>query len=193
MLKFIKKYFAEKLTPLIRYLHYLIMIFVLTQIAVSNFMEISKSGKISHHIIEYFATWTHISTGLLLVLLASIFILAEFTKHGFFYFYPYLSGDLSQLKSDINKMKSLEIPETTSGGLVAIVQWLGLGALLLVVSSGAAWFLLWSYDSSLAHYVKEIHELLTGLIEAYVVGHGGIGLVHIAIAYKKDRAINTPI
>jgi len=187
ILRFIKKYFAEKFTPFFRILHYAILFLVLTQIVVSNFIKVSDDGVISHNIVEYYGTWIHISTGLFLVLLATIFIIAELNKRGFKYFYPYLSGDFSQLKLDIEKLKSLEMPDVSAKGLVAIVQGLGLGALLLVVSSGSAWFLLWSYDSSLANDAKEIHELFTGLIEAYVIGHGGIGLLHIFLAYKEQK------
>jgi cytochrome b561 len=169
-------------------LHYAILLLVLTQIVVSNFVEISDDGVISHNVIEFYGTWTHISIGLFLVLLAIIFIIAELKKHGFRYFYPYVSGDFSQLKRDIEKLKSLELPDASAGGLAAIVQGLGLGALLLVVSSGAIWFLLWSYDSSLAGGAQEVHELLTGLIEAYVVGHGSIGLLHIFLAYKEQKS-----
>ena len=191
MLIFIKKYFADKFTPLIRYLHYLILLFVVYQIVISsNLLEISDDGVISHNIIEYYGTWSHIIVGLLLLLLAIIFTVVELSRHGFKYFYPYLYGEISQLKSDINQIKSLEIPEPEPKGLAAIIQGLGMGALLLVTLSGATWFLLWLYDSSLVNDIKDLHELLTGLIEAYVIGHGGIGLLHIFIAYRGQKTAN---
>lgn len=184
MLKFIKHYFLDKLTPLIRYLHYLILIFVLLQIFISNFAEVSDSGEIASNFIEYYATWAHISIGLSLLLLSLIFIIVEFSTHGFSYFYPYLSGDFTQLKSDINQLMAKKLPKLAPKGLAAIVQGLGLGALLLVVLSGAVWFLLWSNGSALASDIVEVHEALTSLIEAYVIGHGSIGLIHILIKYK---------
>ena len=109
MLIFIKKYFADKFTPLIRYLHYLVLLFVVYQIVISsNLIEISHDGIISNNIIEYYGTWSHMIVGLLLFLLAIIFIVVELSKHGFKYFYPYLYGEISQLKSDINQIISLE-------------------------------------------------------------------------------------
>ncbi len=188
MFIFIKKYFTDKFTPLIRNLHYLILFFVLYQILISNFIEVNDDGMIGQNIIEYYGTWSHIIIGLFLFVLAITFTIVELSKHGFAYFYPYLSGDISQLKSDINRLKSLEIPELAPKGLAAIIQGLGLGTLLLVVLSGAIWFLFWLNDSSLANDVKEIHELLTGLIEAYVIGHGGMGLLHMFVTYKKQKA-----
>ena len=185
MLKYINQYFAGKFTSLIRNLHYLILFFILFQIVISNFIEVTDEGLVGHTVIEYYATWTHISIGLLLLLLVIIFIIVELSKHGFSYFYPYLSGDIAQLKLDINQLKLFKIPDLAPKGLAAIVQGLGLGAALLVVLSGATWFILWLLDSPLNNDVKEIHELLTGLIEAYVIAHGGMGLLHLFITYRK--------
>ncbi len=190
MLNFIKKYFSDKLTPLVRYLHYLILVFVILQIIISNFIEVSSSGEIGQSVVEYYSTWMHISIGLSLLLLSIIFIIIELRKHGISYFYPYLRGNITQLKSDINQLRIKEIPEVSPGGLAATVQGLGLGALLLVVLSGTTWFLLWSYGLSLADDVKEIHELFTALIGAYVIGHGSMGLIHIFITYKNSNRVN---
>jgi cytochrome b561 len=190
MLKTIRNYFSEKLTPSVRYLHYSILFLVLLQIILSNFIEINDDGAIGQNAIEYYSTWAHISVGLSLLLLAIVFTVVEFSKHGFSYFYPYLSGDLSQLKSDLSKLKSLEVPNASPKGLAAVIQGLGLGAILLVALSGTTWFVLRLYDLALANDVKEIHQLLTGLIEAYIIGHGGMGLMHIFIAFKEQKAAN---
>lgn len=190
MLVFIRKYFIDKFTPLIRYTHYLILFFVLYQMLISDFIEISDDGIIGQNIIEYYGTWSHITIGLLLLFISITFIVIELSKHGFAYFFPYLSGDITQLKSDINQLKSLEIPALAPKGLAAIIQGLGLGALFLVVVSGATWFLFWLNDIPLAGEVKEIHELLTGLIEAYVIGHGVMGMLHIFIKYKEHKSTN---
>jgi cytochrome b561 len=190
MLKTIRNYFREKLTPSVRYLHYSILFLVLLQIILSNFIEINDDGAIGQNAIEYYSTWAHISVGLSLLLLAIVFTVVEFSKHGFSYFYPYLSGDLSQLKSDLSKLKSLEVPNASPKGLAAVIQGLGLGAILLVALSGTTWFVLRLYDLALANDVKEIHQLLTGLIEAYIIGHGGMGLMHIFIAFKEQKAAN---
>ena len=182
----IKQYFIERYSPLIRTLHYLLLFLVLSQIIGSNFMGISNDGVISNNIVEYYGTWMHIITGLFLVILSTVFFVVELKKHGVRYFYPYLFGTLFQVKSDINQLKSLKLPELKPEGLAAIVQGLGLGAIFLVVFSGLTWFILWSYNLSLAGDIKELHKLLTGVVEAYVLGHGSIGLVHIFLSYRKQ-------
>ena len=186
-LPFVKQYFAEKLPPFVRYLHYLVLSLVVTQILISEFMEVSSRGNIGRGAVEYTSTWAHIGIGLSLLVLSIVFIITELSRHGFSYFFPYLSGDTAQLKTDLQNLKTLNLPKLSPGGLAAIVQGLGLSALLLVTLSGAAWFLLWSAESSLAGLVKEFHELLTGLIEAYLIGHGSMGLLHILLAYRNTR------
>ena len=190
MLKTIRNYFTVKLTPLMRYLHYSILLLVLLQIILSNFIEINDEGVIGQNLIENYSTWAHISIGLLLVVLALAFTMIELSKHGLSYFYPYLSGDITQITSDLRKLKSLQIPDASPKGLAAVIQGLGIGALLLVVLSGATWFILWSYNPTQASDAKEFHEIFTGLIEVYVIGHGGMGLIHIYITYKEQKAAN---
>jgi len=53
--------------------------------------------------------------------------------------------------------------------------------------SGVTWFLSWSYMAPWADSIKELHQLLTGLIEAYVVGHGGMGVLHLFFRLKNPK------
>ena len=73
------------------------------------------------------------------------------------------------------------------GGIAAIVQGLGFGALASVVLSGSSWFLSWIYGASWANSVIAIHIKLTGLIEAYVIGHGAMGILHLILQVKKQK------
>jgi len=187
MFQVFRRYFAEKMTPLTRYMHYSILFLVLFQILISNFIDVSDDGVIGQSSIEYYSTWSHIIVGLYLTLVAIAFAINELIKRGFTYFYPYLSGDIAQLLLDIKTLMSFKLPDSSPKGLMAIIQGLGIGALLLVTSSGAVWYGLWLFDLALLETVKDIHELLTGLIEAYVVGHGGMGLLHIFLAYQEQK------
>lgn len=173
------EYMREQQTPLIRGLHLAVLMLVIVQIIDSNFIEITKSGEIGTGPGELYATWLHFGTGLLAAVLGPIFIVVAWRRRGWRYYFPWLAGDLAPLKQDVDQLKRLQLPEPTDGGLAAIVQGMGLGALALVLMSGVTWFIAWNLGLPWSHDVKEIHELVTGLVEAYLIGHGGMGLLHI--------------
>jgi cytochrome b561 len=188
ILRIALEYLREKQPPVVRVLHITILCLVLSQILVSNFMGFSDTGEVGSQAIEHFGTWIHIGTGLALLPLACLFIYVELKRHGIKYFFPYLYRDFARLKQDLQKLKRFEFPEPDAYGLAAIVQGLGLGALILVVLSGAAWFFSWVFTAPWAHSLKEVHEAVTGLIETYVVGHGGMGLLHLYFQVKKPQS-----
>jgi len=189
ILHFIKLYFAERYSPLVRFLHYSLLIFVLGQIVLSNFMGFDD-GEIRRNFITFYGTWSHIITGIVLMPLALVFTAIELKKHGILYFYPYLSGDFSQLSADLNKLMSFKLPETSPKGIAAIIQGLGMAILLSVILSGLIWYLLWSNHAPGIHFMKEIHELLTGLVEAYIIGHGSMGALHLLLSYRDQKKYN---
>ncbi len=192
ILQFIRLYFSERYSLSVRILHYMILFLVISQIAASNFMDVSADGAIGKTTIEFYAAWVHIITGLTLVLVTTVFITIELKKHGLLYFYPYLAGDFSQAKLDINRLQQFQLPAPKPKGLAAIVQGLGLCAILVVVFSGFSWFILWLFDSSLVANAQELHQLLTGLIEVYIIAHGSMGLIHLTITYRK-QSLTSPI
>ena len=180
------EYIRERQPPVVRFLHFTILCLVLSQIIVSNFMGFTGNGEVSKNTIEYYGTWIHISTGLSLLPIAFVFIYIELKRHGIKYFFPYFYGNFYQLKEDVKQLKQFKLPEPSAYGIAAIVQGLGLGALTLVIMSGLTWFLSWVYMAPWANNIKEFHELLTGLIEVYVVGHGGMGLQHLFFHLKNQ-------
>ena len=181
------EYLRERQPPVVRFFHITILCLVLSQIIVSNFMGFTGNGEISKKTVEYFGTWIHIGTGLSLLPITFIFIYIELKRHGITYFFPYFYGNFSQLKEDIQQLKQFKLPDPSAYGIAAIVQGLGLGALTLVVLSGLTWFLSWIYMAPWSDSIKEFHELLTGLIEAYIVGHGGMGMLHLFFKVKNQK------
>nr|WP_282554345.1 hypothetical protein [Providencia sp. G1(2023)] len=59
-----------------------------------------------------------------------------------------------------------------------------MGALSIVILSGITWFILWLQQSPFALEARSIHKSLTILIEIYIYGHGGLGVIHFII-WKK--------
>lgn len=179
LLKPIWMYFAQSQPIFIRVLHLLVILLVVSQLITSNLVDLDDVRHAGNSIVFDFGTWVHILPGLVLVLITTVFILAELLRHGMKHFFAYLCGDFSQLKVDLKTLSGRKLPETSPGGLAAIVQGLGLGALGLTLLSGLAWFLLVQAGSGLAHWAIEMHEVLTGLVVVYLIGHGGMGALHI--------------
>jgi len=180
-------YLRERQSPLIMSLHLAILALVISQIIVSNFMDFTDAGEISDNSIEFYGTWLHIITGLFIIPLALIFLTVVLRQRGFKYYFPYLAGDFSQLKKDVNQLMKLQQPEPAAYGIAASIQGLGLGALLLVLFSGLTWFVSWNFNLPWSDDIKETHEFLTGLIQAYIIGHGSMGLLHIFFSSKLQK------
>ena len=187
MFRFFMQYLKEHQTPAVRRLHVAVIILVLSQIVISNFMSISDTGKISSDSIEFYGTWLHILVGILIIPVSFAFVTVVIKEHGFKHYYPYLVGIFSQLISDIQQLMKFKLPESSPHGLASIVQGLGLGALLLVAFSGLSWFLAWSFNLPWANDVKEIHMFFTGLIQAYLIGHGFVGILHVYLHSKLNN------
>lgn len=100
------------------------------------------------------------------------------------HFYPYLWGDLSQIKQDVAQLIKFKLSESSPRGLATSAQGLGLGAMLIVIGSGLTWFFLWLQGAAVANEALQIHKTLTGLIEVYIFGHGLMGLVHFVLWYR---------
>ncbi|MCG6894077.1 MAG: cytochrome b/b6 domain-containing protein [Desulfobacteraceae bacterium] len=179
-------YFRENQPPLVRVVHTAVLALVLMQMLSSNLIRFDpSSGRISDSPAFFLGSWAHFSVGIALVLIGFSFVVIEIARHGFRYFFPYLWGDFAQLKADLKTLWSRRLPEAGPGSLAATVQGLGLGALVLTLTSGLGWFLLWqSGAAGMAGAFRSLHEGLTGLLQAYVVGHGGLGLLHIIVWYR---------
>jgi len=145
MIVHIKKYFKERQTPAVLFLHLSIALLVIVQILNSNFMQINSKGIISDQWFAYYSTWGHFITGILALIISTVFIFVVLSKHGFVYFFPYIVGDFTQLKNDLVCLKEHKMPEANPRGLATSIQGLGLGAIALTATSGAIWFGLWLY------------------------------------------------
>ena len=182
------EYLRERQPPLVLFLHILILCLVLSQITVSNFMGFAPDGDISGKTVQHYGTWIHIFTGLSLLPIGILFIFIEIRRRGIPYFFPYLYNNFSQVKKDVQQLLRFQLPEPDAYGLAAIVQGLGFGALAVVVLSGATWFLSWNFGAPWADSAMELHKTLTGLIEAYVIGHGGMGVLHLFFRMRSRKA-----
>jgi cytochrome b561 len=170
-------YLGETQPSKTRILHLAIACLIVFQIIISNFMGVHYTPQP----VLNAATWVHIAAGLLTTLLCFIFIIISLKRRGFAYFFPYVYGDFTQLIYDIKSLRHLKLPDARPGSLPAIVQGLGLGALLIVTLSGCLWFISWLNLWACAPDIQSWHKTLTGLIEFYIVGHGALGVLHFIL------------
>lgn len=172
------QFLGQYQTKAVRINHIMIALLVITQIIISNGMHVKASASLGTGYQEFF-TWLHIGIGCFLFFLLISLVIICFSQKGFFNYYPYLVGDFSQIKRDLTQLSHFDLPESEPKGLAAVVQGAGLVALLIVILSGLAWFILWLMgDYQLAYQAELYHKMLTGLIEVYIVGHGGMALLH---------------
>ena len=181
------QYLGEHQTSKIRAVHILVLTLVITQIVISNFMHVPKEANIPMHGSNAFFSWMHIGFGLLLLCLTATLATLCFSSRGLKYYYPYLWGNFTQLREDLCTLRNRQLPGAQACGLAACVQGLGLGAMVLVVLSGATWLLLWLNGQSLAPDMRSLHQALTGLVEVYICGHGGMGLLHFWL-HRSNKA-----
>lgn len=178
------QFLKERQTQSVRILHIAIIVLIASQLIVSNFMAFSDTGDISSNTIEFYGTWLHIITGLFLIPVAIAFLIVELRRHSLKYFFPYLYGEFTQLDIDIKYLLKLKLPEASDYGIAGSIQGLGLGALFLVLFTGLLWFITWNANLSWSDDIEDLHKLLTGLVQAYMIGHGVMGVLHIFVYSK---------
>ena len=179
-----KQYLQERQTRSVSILHVAIIVLISSQLIVSNFMAFSDTGDLSSNTIEFYGTWLHIITGLFLIPVAITFLIVELRRHSLKHFFPYLYGEFTQLGGDIKHLLKFKLPEASDYGIAGSIQGLGLGALFLVLFTGLLWFITWNANLSWSDDIEDLHKLLTGLVQAYMIGHGVMGVLHIFVYSK---------
>lgn len=173
-------------TPYVRFLHALVAVLVILQILSSSAMHMDD-GHFAPGPGTWLASRYHLGAGLATVLFSLLLAAATLTRHGLRHFFPYLWGDTDQLKKDMLASLRLNMVPPRPRGLAAAVQGLGLGALLLTVLSGLLWFILWRHGSDFSRAALIVHKGVAPLMAVYLIGHGGMALLHFVVWQRKTR------
>lgn len=169
----------------LRHLHTTLATLIILQLLDSNLVHMTHTGEVKLGVLNDLFLWFHIVVGSLAVIATIAMVGYMLTKQSFRQFFPYLFGDNTVLKDDISQILKLKLPEPREQGLGNIIQGLGIGALILIEISALIWLVLWLNHSAYANDFREIHKTLTGLIELYLIGHGGMALLHFFIERKR--------
>lgn len=174
-------------TPFFRALHIIVAVLVLLQIISSNLTE---SDALSDYTLTGFVTWFHIVSGLSLIALGVVMLVWMLTQRGFRYYFAWLTLNFRGVIEDIKMLMSFRLPEAHAGGIAALVQGLGVLALLGVALCGGFWFALNTIPGAspvLTKTILHLHKFLTVFIETYFWVHGAMGLLHIFLTIRSQR------
>ena len=169
--------------PFLRALHASVAALVILQLISSAFMQPVSAGASA-------SGWYHMWGGATLCLLAIVQTVYSLGARGPRYFFPYLWGDLEQLKKDVRQSLRFKMVAPRPKGLGAVIQGLGLGALALTAFSGLVWFWLWQSGSSYAGDARWLHVAVSILIILYLIGHGTMALIHFIVWEGHARQID---
>ena len=167
-------------SPFLRALHASVAVLVILQLVSSAGMRVGIQDASG-------GGWYHMWGGATLCLLAVAQTAYSLGTHGLRYFFPYLWGDLEQLSKDVRQSLRFKMVPPRPKGLGAVVQGLGLGALLLTALSGLFWFWLWQTGSSAAGDARWFHDAVSILIILYLIGHGSMALLHFIVWQRHAR------
>ncbi|HEY4467972.1 MAG TPA: cytochrome b/b6 domain-containing protein, partial [Klebsiella sp.] len=117
----------HKDTPFFRILHIIVAVLVLLQIINSNLTE---SEALSDHTLTGIVTWFHVISGFALIVLGGIMLVWMLKQRGFRYYFAWLTLDFRGIVEDIKMLMSFRLPEAHAGGIAALIQGLGVLALL---------------------------------------------------------------
>ncbi len=172
------KFFGFFQTPFIRIWH-IIAIFLVT----AQLIKIART--------PFVDSW-HIELGLLLVPFICIFLFASFKRRGCKYFFPYLWGESTQLRKDIQQLKAGHIPAPRPGGLPGVIQGVGFIFFFLTVFFGFIWYLLWVPYTKFSVNFLDLHRYTAYVLGIYVIGHGYMALRHFIFWKKMQEAKKSP-
>ncbi|QHX00037.1 cytochrome b/b6 domain-containing protein [Klebsiella variicola] len=183
----IRNALPHKDTPFFRMLHIIVATLILLQIISSNLTESEALRDVS---LTGVVTWFHVISGLALIVLGVVMLVWMLKQRGFRYYFAWLSLDFRGLVEDIKMLMTFRLPEAHAGGIAAMIQGLGVLALLAVALCGGLWFVLDiapGASSALAEAVLHLHKFLTVFIETYFWAHGAMGLLHIFLTFRSQR------
>lgn len=170
--------------PFIRALHAALLILI--------FFQLFGGLMVSPHayglpLADSFILWGHGFSGILILLLGLLLIGISFRTNGLFHYFPYLLGEISQIRRDVMDSLHFKLVAPRAGGLANAVQGLGMGAMLLTALSGGGWILL-RWQGLHINWLLDIHSLAAMMLALYFIGHGTMALLHFRLWLIKTGA-----
>ncbi|KKD60246.1 hypothetical protein RN22_11840 [Grimontia sp. AD028] len=165
-----------------KWLHFTTISWVIFQLLTSAGMHVSKDATVYHlTLIDHI----HMYGGIGLLLFSMVFFVTVVNRRPITDMYPWLFGNFTVIKADLLILRTGRLPEPKPAGLAAMVEGLGLLALMLATVTGTLWAIAMLMENPLSPDFLAIHKTAVGAIEAYIWGHGLFALLHLIIWWRR--------
>ncbi|MCE9677687.1 cytochrome b/b6 domain-containing protein [Shewanella sp. AS1] len=167
----------NKVTKFVRHLvdyqHLILIVLSLFLVATSGWILMGRGLSANASIWDLL----HVYLGLIAACF-SLSILVTSTIHGGWrQYYPYLTGDLSQVVSDLKGLAKGRIPAGGGKGLFSLIEGIGLLLLLGVSVTGLLWYL--QQGSSDALMWRSWHHLFAQGFIGFLIVHSICAISHL--------------
>lgn len=168
-----------------RILHFLLLAIVIHQLIGSNFIERPLPGE-APELPYQLHTWVGIA-GFIAVFAFWIWSLIRRGETSFSALIPWFSSAHRQaLSADIRKhmrlLSAFRLPDDDHGGLSSAVHGLGLLVVTAMATTGTLYYFVFQ-GTSLGRFILEVHETLSALMWAYLIGHAALAVIHHLIGH----------
>lgn len=170
---------------LTRLFHAVIAVLVISQVATSQFMTTPGKNREEDLLFEIHEL-TGIATFFVIFgLWAYTFVRRRGTRTGLLF--PWFSGTARSAlwidtKHHLQAIRKFRVPEhVRNGALASAIHGLGILLIVLMATTGVTWFIgmqLGDVGKSWAGAAKEVHEIFSNLVWAYLIGHAGFALIN---------------
>ncbi len=171
--KLLWKFFGFFQTPFLRVMHVGAIILVVAQC-----LKILRT--------PFVDSW-HMELGFFLVPFVLIFVGVSLQRRGVQYFFPYIFGNIEQLRKDWHMLLKGGIPAPRPGGLPGVIQGFGHICFFLSTMLGLIWYLLWEKHTLLSVDFLDYHRYFAYALMVYVLGHGWMALRHFVLWKKSQK------
>lgn len=170
---------------LTRLLHMVIAVLVISQVTISEFMTAPGKNRAEDLLFEIHEYTGMVTFLLILGLWAYTFLRPRGTRPGLLF--PWFSGQARSAlwadgKHHLQAFRQFRVPDhVPNGSFASAIHGLGILLIALMATTGVTWFIgiqLGDMATSWAEAAKEVHEIASNLVWAYLIGHAGFALIN---------------
>ncbi len=153
--------------------HLLVLLISLWLILTSPWITLRRGIPSSAGFLDY----AHVTLGLIMVPLALAYAATNVLGGRWRDYFPWLAGDLSEVKRDVAGVFRAKLPQPGGAGLFSLIEGIVLLLLLATAISGLGWFLLEGSRAAMAW--RDWHIVAADALVAGLVVHAIAASLHL--------------